>query len=283
MLLVAQSPHRFKRMLCIAAAAIALCASACGGESQSRIEQGQPVVTGNADFDSFFKEVDALRQASSKAVSEADSLSSPLSKSLGVPGSANSDDALLPLSERAKKWRDSGFKPSLSLTPAPTVEKQGKPSSDASDDTVLEAVEASAKDALSLAERMRDLERRAAAMRAKAKELKARVRVTFGSKADDIETELSAATVVLERASELSAAQGGRASYFVVGMMSALEKLSSGLSAPSKPSTASNAAKPPARPPAGRKPPNPKPPPASTSGAATSKPAGKPPSSDFDP
>lgn len=269
-----------RRIVEAVAAALFLWSAGCGGETQTRVEQGQPVATGNADFDSFFKEVEALRQASSKAVSEADMLASPLAKSLGIAGSARAFEALVPLSERARKWRASGFRPRLSLLPKPEVERRAK--AEPSDDEVLNAVEASAQDALSLVDRMRELERRASDMRVKARELKARAQVTFGSKADEIESELGAATAVLERAAELSAVQGGRASYFVVGMMSALEREAGAASpAPSKAALASQE-KAPARPPsAGRKPP-PSKAPAAPPAAPPPKPAGKP-SSDFDP
>lgn len=269
-----------RRIAQAAAAALFLWGAGCGGETQTRVEQGQPVATGNADFDSFFKEVDALRQASSKAVSEADTLASPLAKSLGMAGSARAEEALVPLSERARKWRASGFKPRLSLLPKPEVERRAK--AEPSDDEVLNAVEASAQEALSLVDRMRQLERRASDMRAKARELKARVQVTFGSKADEIESELGAATAVLERAAELSAVQGGRASYFVVGMMSALEREAGAASpAPSKAALASQE-KAPARPPSGGRRPPPSKAPAAPPAAPPPKPAGKP-SSDFDP
>ncbi len=116
----------------------------------------------------------------------------------------------------------------------------------------------------------------------KARELKARVQVTFGSKADEIESELGAATAVLERAAELSAVQGGRASYFVVGMMSALEREAGAASpAPSKAALASQE-KAPARPPSGGRRPPPSKAPAAPPAAPPPKPAGKP-SSDFDP
>lgn len=264
----------------LAALLSGLCAS-CAGETQSRVEQGQPVNTGNADFDAFFKEVDALRDASSKAVAEANELPSPLARSLGLPGSSGSDATLGPLFERSKKWRDAGFRPRLSLMPKPEVERSGK-APESADEDVLGAVELSARNALALADRMRDLEQRAAVLRGKAKELSARVRVAFGSKADDVETELRAAQSVLEKTAELSAAQGGRASYFVVGVMTALER-EPGAGVPGAPAGGvASRQKPAARPSGGRPRPPVSKPAAASSGPAPAKPAGKP-ASDFDP
>jgi hypothetical protein len=207
----------------IAALGPAAFSAGCVSETSTRVEQGQPVSTGDATFDAFFKQVDELRADAAKAEKDVAEARTALVKALELPAEAGSDATIKAAGERAKKLRDGGVLLHLVLTPeAKLISTRGK-GADPQSETLIKAVEDSVKGTLSLVQRLRAIDGRSLELQNKRRELRGKTKEVFGERAEEIDRELDATEKTIAKASDLGAKQAGDASYFVLGLASAVE------------------------------------------------------------
>jgi hypothetical protein len=192
----------------------------CAGETASRVATGQPVATGNADFDAFFKQVDELRAEAAKADEDEAVARLLLVRALSLPEEAGAGATVKAAGDRAKKLRDAGVMLHLELTPEAKLVTRGKAGED---EAAIKAIEESAKSSLALVRRMGELGKRSADLQNKRRELRSKTRVELGARAEEIERELSAAERVIAEAAELGSKSAGSASHFVLDLAGAVE------------------------------------------------------------
>lgn len=208
--------------LVIAAAALGSATASCAGETASRVATGQPVTTGKDEFDAFFKQVGELRAEAEKADKDEAVARLLLVRALSLPEETAADATVKAAGERAKKLRDDGVTLHLELTPEAKLSTRGKREV-VEGEGAIKAIEESVKSSISFVRRMSELEKRSAELQAKRRELREKTRVELGSRAEEIERELTAAEQVIAKAAELSGASAGSASRFVLELAAAVE------------------------------------------------------------
>jgi hypothetical protein len=215
---------RVSELFLVAALGLGMSSAACGGPSPARVEQGQPVSTGDADFDAFFKQVDEARTESMRADKDVAQARAALITALGLPADAGLDVTVKEAGDRAKKLKDeSSVLLHLELTPeARLVSTKGKPLDDKGEAT-LKAVEEAAKSSIAVMQRLNKIAARVAELQSARRGLREKTRATFGGRAEEIERELDASEGVLARAAELGDKSAGLASQFVLALAGAVE------------------------------------------------------------
>lgn len=289
-IVVVASP-RVVRALVVAAALLVPAAGVvgCAAEAPSRVEQSDPVATGNPAYDDFFKQVQATHDEAEEAKKTAADARQPLVKALELDPKEASFDAIVDqMTDRSKKLRERGFTLHLDLLPDPKLTTTPNKPLDPWGEDTLRAVEESAKKSLALVRKMTDLSGRVSALQKKRIELLEGVSTALGAQARDVARELDASDAVLSNTASLSAKQAGVASRFLIAVADVLETGGSSSAAPSKPSSSRAASggggrgggrggggKPAAKPPAASG--------GSTSAAPAPAPKPKPKSDDFEP
>jgi hypothetical protein len=211
------------RLAALAALGPAAFSAGCVSETSTRVEQGQPVSTGDATYDAFFKQVDELRAEATKAEKDVAEARAALLKALELPAETGSDATIKAAGERAKKLKDGGVLLHLELTPEAKLISTRSKGIDPWSETLIKAVEDSAKGTLSLVQRLRAIDGRSLELQTKRRELRAKTKEVFGDRAEEIERELDATEQTIATAGDLGAKQAGSASYFVLGLASAVE------------------------------------------------------------
>lgn len=267
-----------------------LALSSCASK-QTRINQGEAITTGNAQYDAFFGQVRDLRAEALRAEEDERAAHAGLVKALGLEEKSDASSAVGLMEQRAKKYRDAGVLLHLDIVPEPKlVQHRGSASLDAQAEATLKAIEESAKASLALEKRLGALTGRAKELEKQRADLRAQTPATFKgdpqAKRDEITAELDASEGVLASASDLGSRSAGRASRFVIELAKAVETGAGDAPAAAAPPTSTAVAK--AKPPTTWK----KPPgsvanaPASGAtkpAAATTKPAKKGKGDDFEP
>jgi hypothetical protein len=228
-------PRRGLAALLVGLAALGSAAGAtgCAGETASRVATGQPVATGNAEFDAFFKQVDELRAEAAKADEDEATARLLLVRALALPEEAGADATVKAAGERAKKLLEAGLMLHLELTPEAKLVTRGK-GGDAGNEAAIKAIEEAAKSSLALVRRMADIEKRSADLQNKRRELRLKTRSELGARAEEIERELGASEQVIAEAAELGSKSAGSASQFVLELAGAVETGAGGPAAPTR-------------------------------------------------
>jgi hypothetical protein len=202
--------------------ALALAAWACTPTvTATHIEKGEPVTTGNATFDTFFREVAEAKAEADKVGRDAGEAQRPLNDVVG----SQSAGAAAPEAVRteAKKLQVSGTLLHLDIVPEAKVVTSGKP--DGTSQKVLDAAEKTAKESLAVARRASDLLVRLADLEKRRTQLAGTAPSTFSNEKQrgEVTRELAAAEGVIKGARENGEKHGGAASKLVLDLALALE------------------------------------------------------------
>jgi len=122
--------------------------SACSlfGPSESALEKGEQVSTGEKRFDDFFTEVAALRDKVAGFDSDLFPVRQPLTEQLELNTDITMPELIAKVRERAEKLRSFGLTMALVLMPTPKMMSQkGNLETDVADERVVVAVEESAQ------------------------------------------------------------------------------------------------------------------------------------------
>lgn len=282
------------------AAFIALLALAGCPKTQSKVARGESFETGDSTYDAFFSAVAEMRTTAMGAEDEEKSAHGTLAHALGLESNAEPTLLFSDAGSRAFKLKESGVLLHLELAPEAKMVTHGN--ADLPAQSLVKAIEDSARVELTLEKKLGLLAKHAAELEKKRTELRADAPNAFKSvpqaKRDEVIAELDACQAVIASANELGAKSAGRASTFVLELAHAVE--TGGASAPEPPpvppsSAVASKGKPPGgakRPPGSgpAKPPSnaaapPAKPPAAKPGATTTASSGKKPKGgdDFEP
>lgn len=224
-------------------AALGSASVGCAGETAARVSTGQPVTTGNSEFDAFYKQVNALRAEAAKADDDEAAARLLLVKALALPEEAGADTTVKAAGERAKKLREAGLMLHLELTPEAKLVTRGR-GGGSEGEAATKAIEEAAKGSLALVRRMNDLETRAADLQNKRRALRSKTRAELGARAEEVERELEASEGVIAEASELGGKSAGSASQFVLSLAAAVETGAGGSQLPTRVAVVRGGAKP---------------------------------------
>jgi hypothetical protein len=202
--------------------ALALLAAACGpGAKSPGTPNGEPLTTGNAAYDAFFREVAEVKKEAEKAGSDLADASRPLNDALGPQGSsAAPSDAVR---TQAKKLQMSGTLLHLDLVPEAKMVTSTKP--DASSEKLLAAVEQTAKGSLAIVRRSSDVLVRITDLEKRRVDLLGTAPAMFPdeNKRNQVTGELSVAEATLKAARALGDKHGGAASKLSLDLAMAIE------------------------------------------------------------
>jgi len=195
---------------------------ACGPTvSRTRVEKGETITTGDAAYDTFFREIAEVKYEAEKAGADLSDATRPLSDAIRAPGkSAAPSDAVR---VEAKKLQMSGTLLHLDLVPETKLVTSGKP--DAPSEKLLGAAEQTAKGALAIARRAGEVLVRITDLEKRRGDLVAGAGTSFPdeSKRAEITRELASAEGVLKAAREAGEKHGGAASRLALDLAMALE------------------------------------------------------------
>jgi len=220
-------------LLGMAALGSASASAGCAGETAARVATGQPVTTGNSEFDAFFKQVNELRAEAAKADEDEAGARLLLVKALALPEEAGADTTVKAAGERAKKLREAGLMLHLELTPEAKLVTRGK-GGGSEGEAATKAIEEAARSSLALVRRMNELEARAADLQNKRRALRSKTQAELGERAEEVERELSASEGVIAEAAELGGKSAGSASQFVLSLAAAVETGAGGAPLPTR-------------------------------------------------
>ncbi|MEM9876859.1 MAG: hypothetical protein AAF928_18320, partial [Myxococcota bacterium] len=202
-------------------------AAACSGVGRTHVEQGERVDTGRSQFDNYFREVVRYRErVDAVAGDDLFSMREPLVEQLDVEVDAGLGELLSATRARVEKVRGYGVRLSLYLAPGAELEiVRGDVAIDDEDESLIEAIEASAKvaatsfaDYSALLEEGSDLERRRATLADKIDGLPRK----FAAKTDLMEDEIVGAGRVLRASERALLAKTQVVSHFLLGLSSAV-------------------------------------------------------------
>lgn len=206
----------------VSALVAGLALGACGPTvTQTHLERGEPVTTGDAAFDTFFREIVEVKGEAEKAGADLGEVARPLSEAAGTASkSAPPSEAVR---SEAKKLQMSGTLLHLDLVPEAKLTTSGKP--DAPSEKLLAAAELTAKGSLAIARRTAEVRVRIADLEKRRGDLVASAQASFpdATQRAAITRELTAAEGVLKEAREASEKHGGAASRLALDLAMALE------------------------------------------------------------
>ncbi|HEY4122592.1 MAG TPA: hypothetical protein VGM56_32230 [Byssovorax sp.] len=203
--------------------------------SSSHVERGEPFSTGVQKYDDFFKEVIALQNASKQADDEEVEGRSDLVAALGLPAKTDLAVAVGETRTRAQKMKAYGVLMHLELTPdVKLVTSRGK-TADEFPPALAQGISESTRKSLDLARRLdeasaraQDLEKARVKLRTDAPDA---FRALTQVQRDEIVHELDASADVLVGVQDEAKRHAGRASEFVVGVVTAVETGAAGAAA----------------------------------------------------
>lgn len=202
--------------------AIGLAIAACGAPaSRTHVERGEPLSTGVAAYDTFFREVTEVKADADKVASDLGEASKPLADAVG--GQAKATPAPDFVRAEAKKLQMGGTLLHLDLLPETKLVTSSKP--DASSEKLLTATEQTAKSSLSVARRAGEVLLRVADLERRRADLVTTAKASFPDqeKRAQITRELAGAESVLAEAKEAGEKHGGAASKLALDLAMALE------------------------------------------------------------
>lgn len=249
----------------------------------THIEQGQAYVTGNGDYDAFFKEVVDASEESKKVAGDDGGTKAALAEALGLAPDAGGDEVSAALSERAKKLQASGVVLHLELMPEVRLVRAGEGEVDESTQKVLTLLEQRVKASVEAAQRVGALPDKLARLERKRTELRGGTAqafaVTKSETRSEIERELDAAKDIIARSATDGAKVAGDAARVALELARAVETGAgqAALEAAKKPEPAATAKGKPVPPPRGKLPAKPGAVAAAKPTAPPAKPAGAPP------
>lgn len=194
----------------------------CAGPSQSLLEQNQPVDSGRRDFDTYFQEVDDLRDEVNKLTdSQLYTFREPLVDALDADPDIGMASLLGETQKRVAKLRDFGITLDLQLMPTPKVlVDRGEMGSD-DDKGLPEAIQESASRAMAFFDQHQKLLEKAENLEKKRGEVAERINRM--SPDDDkrgyIETEIVGAGRVLDGSEKRLLGNTRTISHFLVGLV----------------------------------------------------------------
>lgn len=206
----------------VAAIAIACALPACGGAaSRTHVERGEPVSTGVAAYDAFFREVAEVKTDADKVAADLGEASKPLNDAVGAQAKATPPADFV--RAEAKKLQMGGTLLHLDLLPETKLVTSNKP--DASSEKLLGATEQTAKSSVSVARRAAEVLLRVSDLERRRADLVTTAKATFpdADKRAEITRELSGAESVLAAAREAGEKHGGAASKLALDLAIALE------------------------------------------------------------
>lgn len=211
----------------VAALALAL-ALACCTPPVPHVVRGEALVTGQAEYDDFFKEVKLVRTDARAAPADEDSSHAGLVKALGLEAGTKRRAVLDESVERAKRLLDKGVFLHLELTPeAHLLTAHGKVDIGPDGEAMLRAMEDAAKASLDKQKRFMGIAARAAALEKKRADLRGRAASDFRAvpqaRRDEVIAELDAAQRVIAEALDTTERAAGSASRFAVELAQAVE------------------------------------------------------------
>lgn len=214
------------RLLRLLAMAMLLSSASCLARQESLLEKGERVDTGRRPFDTYFEEVDALRDEVDSLDSDLFPMRQPLTEHLGLDVDASLPKLLGETRTRATKLRDYGVSMNLGLTPLPKVlQVKGNLELDAKDEGLPEAIQEAAVRASDTFKKYQDLLVRAASLEEQRNKLADKIdQLPPGyAKRPLIETEIVAAGRVLEKAERKLAKDTRTIAHFLIGLVQAVD------------------------------------------------------------
>jgi hypothetical protein len=210
----------------LAAAAMAIALSACA-VPVPHVTQGEAVTTGQTSYDDFFLAVRELRAEALAAPNDEEGSHAVLIKTLGLDPQAKASAAVEESGKRAKQLVEKGVLLHLDVAPdARLLTARGKGDLSVELDTLLRALEGSARASLEMRKRFVAVAARAVELEKRRGELRAQAPDAFKdatAKRDEVIVELDAARAVLSEALEKAEHSAGAAARFVVDLAQALE------------------------------------------------------------
>jgi hypothetical protein len=203
-------------------AALAIGVAACGpSAAQTHVERGEPLVTGVAAYDNFFREVAEVKAEADKAGADLGDASKPLAEAIGAQSSTTPAPDYV--RAEAKKLQMSGTLLHLDLLPEAKVVTSAKP--DAPTEKLLAAAETTAKGSLSVARRAGEVLLRIADLERRRADLVTTAKASFPNdgKRAEITRELAGSADALKAAREAAEKNGGAASKLALDLAMALE------------------------------------------------------------
>ncbi len=216
------SLSRARWFVAVLAAALAIGAAACGPPSgRTHVERGEPLTTGVAAYDSYFREVAEVKAEADKAGADLGDASKPLTEAIGAQSSTTPAPDYV--RAEAKKLQMSGTLLHLDLLPEAKIVTSAKP--DAPTEKLLTAAEQTAKGSLSIARRAGEVLLRIADLERRRADLVTTAKASFpdDSKRAEITRELAGSADALKAARETAEKHGGAASKLALDLAMALE------------------------------------------------------------
>jgi hypothetical protein len=214
-----------RRLRNVLGAALLATTPACIGGTDSLIVQDQRVETGRREFDSYFSEVDDLRDEVEQLDSEMYDIRANLIEALGVSPEISLGALLEKTRKRVDKAKGYGTALTLTLSPRPRIIVVAGETGDERDDQFGVAVEQSAEKALDkfkaytkLLEQVSALDKRRGELADKIDRLPAE----YQGKKDLFETEIVGAGDVLQGAESKLLRDTRTLSHFLVGLTTAV-------------------------------------------------------------
>lgn len=204
----------------------------------THVERGETFTTGQPSYDEFFASVHDLHERAEGAREAADLARAPLSRALGIDGTASPDVAVSAIQKRANELKDKHVLLHLQLTPEAKVVATG--TTDESVRDLVKAIEDSARASVQLSHDLGGAADGAAALEKTRADLDARSRTELHAmapvKREEITRELDAAKGVIDDDRQTIALYAGTASKFVLDLAHAIE--TGGATAAAAPPTA---------------------------------------------
>ena len=206
----------------VIAAVIAIGVAACGPSAgRTHVENGEPIATGVAAYDNYFREVTEVKAEADKAGADLGDASKPLAEAIGPQSSGTPAPDYV--RAEAKKLQMSGTLLHLDLLPEAKLVTSAKP--DAPTEKLLTAAEQTAKGSLSIARRAGEVLLRIADLERRRADLVTTAKASFpnDSKRAEITRELAGSAEALKAARDSAEKHGGAASKMVLDLAMALE------------------------------------------------------------
>ena len=210
-------------------------ATGCVGHSESLIVQDQRVESGRREFDSYFEEVDDLRDQVEQLDSDMFAVRERLVEELDVSPNIALGTLLEKTRKRVEKAKGYGTALTLALSPRPRIIVVAGETGDEADDRFGTAIEQSAEKALDKFKAYTELLERASALDSRRNELAERIDKLpkqYEDKRGLLETEIVGAGEVLRDVERKLLRDTRTLSHFLVGLTTAVN--SGGLEARSE-------------------------------------------------